>query len=393
MEQSNDYIQQLINKAHYSHQEKVRLLGLLESMHAEDLQRLLQQQLSDNEQRRQPGVELSIKMLEAINERIGIGKEENKAAVVIKGGSGMLVAASIFALLIVCAYFFVNKPGKDDIVKKQVNEKYQRDDVLPGGAKAVLTLSNGSSIVLDSSNSGVLAQQGSTRIFSFNGRVSYARVGSISSEILYNKISTPAGGKFQVTLPDGSNAWLNAASSIRFPTAFAEKERKVEITGEVYFEVEKNRLMPFVVKVDNAEVHVLGTHFNVMSYNDENIIKTTLIEGSIKLIKDNQQVLLKPRQQSQVTRSGNVKVINNIDVSQVIAWKNNFFYFENADLESVMRQLARWYSVEVIYKNKGNGDLFHVDIPTNTKLSEVLKALELAGGVHFRIEGQKVIVV
>jgi ferric-dicitrate binding protein FerR (iron transport regulator) len=193
-------------------------------------------------------------------------------------------------------------------------------------------------------------------------------------------------------LPDGSQVWLNAASSLRFPTTFAGKERRVEITGEVYFEVAKNKAMPFIVSVYGAEIQVLGTHFDVMAYNDEPAFKTTLLEGSVKFVKDGNYTMLKPGQQSQLTKSGQLKVVSNVNLTTEVAWKNGFFDFEGLNFETIARQLSRWYNVEVIYDKKID-DLFYAEIPRNTKLSDVLKALELTGKVHFEIEGTKIIVL
>ncbi|MDB5087420.1 MAG: FecR family protein, partial [Mucilaginibacter sp.] len=208
---------------------------------------------------------------------------------------------------------------------------------------------------------------------------------------LYNTVSTPRGGHYQVILPDGSQVWLNAASSIRFPTAFTDKERKVEISGEAYFEVAKNKALPFVVKVNSSEVRVFGTHFNVMAYTDEAAIKTTLLEGSVQFSNGSASCMLKPGEQSELTKSGQVKVISGVDVDNAIAWKNNMFDFENTDIESVMRQLSRWYDVDVVYNKKVN-DRFFAEIPSSSKLSEVLKALELTGKVNFDIQGRKIII-
>ncbi|HEX6169267.1 MAG TPA: FecR domain-containing protein, partial [Chitinophagaceae bacterium] len=186
--------------------------------------------------------------------------------------------------------------------------------------------------------------------------------------------------------------WLNATSSIHFPTSFAGKERRVEITGEAYFEIAKNRDMPFIVTVNNAEVQVLGTHFNVNAYNDEENVKTTLLEGSVKFVSRDNINMLKPGQQSQLTNNGLIKLVSNVDVEEVVAWKNGMFDFENAGIETVMRQLARWYDVEIEYNGKTD-DLFIAEMRRNIKLSDALKALELTGKVKFDIQGKKIIVM
>jgi ferric-dicitrate binding protein FerR (iron transport regulator) len=253
-------------------------------------------------------------------------------------------------------------------------------------------LADGSTIILDNVQNGTLAQQGNTKVIKEDGKLAYNLTSTGINEVLYNTISTPRGGQYQVDLPDGSRVWLNAASSLHFPTAFVGKERRVEITGEAYFEVAKNKAQPFIVSVNGAEVQVLGTHFNVMAYNDENAIKTTLLEGSVKFVNGSTSSLLKPGQQSQLSENGQVKVVSNVDVDAVTAWKNGNFDFQGEDIETVMRQLSRWYNVDVVYRNKPD-ELFYAEIPRNTKLSDVLKALELTGKLRFGIEGKKIIVM
>jgi ferric-dicitrate binding protein FerR (iron transport regulator) len=191
------------------------------------------------------------------------------------------VAASIIGLLILGSYFWVKKDKENEVAKTQVEAKPYKEDVLPGGNKAILTLADGSTILLDDAQNGALAQQGGTKVIKLGGKLSYSSTGADVNEILYNTLSTPHGGQYQIELPDGTQIWLNAASSLRFPTAFAGKERRVEITGEAYFEVVRNKNIPFIVSVNGAEVQVLGTHFNVMAYTEEDAIKTTLLEGSV----------------------------------------------------------------------------------------------------------------
>ena len=196
-----------------------------------------------------------------------------------------------------------------------------------------------------------------------------------------------------MTLPDGTQVWLNAASSIRYPTAFTGSARKVELAGEAYFEVAQNAKMPFIVQVQHAEVHVLGTHFDVMAYKEEEMLKATLLEGSIRFTSGSNSNILKPGQQSRLMPDGRVSVENDVNLDEVVAWKNGVFHFESAGIESVMRQLSRWYDVEVVYQRPPGSGSFHADMPKNTNLSMALKALELTGKVHFQIEGKKVIVL
>jgi transmembrane sensor len=300
-------------------------------------------------------------------------------------------AACIIGVIAFGTLLLIRSEPKKEIARSK-NSKPNKNDIPPGGNNALLTLADGTTIVLDVAQNGVLAQQGNTKVIKLNGKLDYSANSSATKEIVYNTISTPRGGQFQVELPDGSQVWLNAASSLRFPTSFVGKVRRVEISGEAYFEVAKNKAMPFIVRVNDAEIQVLGTHFNVMAYNDEATLKTTLLEGAVKFVKEGINTMLKPGQQSQLTKEGQLKVVNDVDLTKVVAWKNGFFDFEGSDLETVAKQLSRWYDVEVIYDRKID-DLFYAKIPRNTKLSVVLKALELTGKVHFQIQGRKIIII
>jgi ferric-dicitrate binding protein FerR (iron transport regulator) len=273
-------------------------------------------------------------------------------------------------------------------------------DLAPGGNKAVLQLADGSAIILDSAANGTLSQQGNIKIEKLdNGLLAYTMAGKQITErdaAFYNTISTPRGGQYQVTLSDGTKVWLNAASSIRFPVFFTGNERKVEITGEAYFEVARNAGRPFKVKTTLSEVEVLGTHFNVNAYEDEAAVKTTLLEGMVKVILPAKEGklsarFLQPGQQSGVTKDGQISVLNNADTEEVMAWKNGRFQFRSADIKSIFRQISRWYDVDVIYK--GNVNLhFTGQLKRDEYVSKVFEKLALTGEVHFKIEGKKIIV-
>jgi ferric-dicitrate binding protein FerR (iron transport regulator) len=307
--------------------------------------------------------------------------------------SRIAVAASVIGLLLFGAYSWFSRMDKKEIATSEIKNSSYKNDVLPGGDKAMLTLADGSTIVLNDAQNGNLVQQGNTKVIKLDGKLAYNAANAGIGEILYNTISTPRGGQYQVELPDGSKVWLNAASSLHFPTAFVGKERRVEISGEAYFEVAKNKSMPFIVSVNGSEIQVLGTHFNVMAYNDEDAVKTTLLEGSVKFASGNNSSLLKPGQQAQLTTEGQVKVVSDVDVDEVVAWKNGMFDFEDASLGTVTRQLARWYDVDILNQNKNIEDLFVVEMPRSSKLSDVLKVLELTGNIKFEIDGKKIIVM
>jgi len=263
-------------------------------------------------------------------------------------------------------------------------------DIAPGGNKAVLTLADGSSVVLDSAADGTIAQQGNTSIKKLaGGQIAYDLKGAAIGEVMMNTMRTPRGGQYQLTLPDGTRVWLNAASSITYPAAFPEGNRRVAISGEVYFEVAKNKQRPFVVDVDGkTTVEVLGTGFDINAYADEESVKTTLLEGSVKV----GSVLLRPGEQAQAGSQG-VSVVHHADLDKVMAWKNGLFNFENADLKEVMRQLARWYDIEVVYEKGVPNVQFEGEINRNINLSNLLKVLARAD-VKFRIEeGRRLVVL
>lgn len=298
-------------------------------------------------------------------------------------------AAVIFILLATGTFFLLTRKKQNEIAT--INKEQTKPDVKPGGNKAILTLGDHSQIILDNAANGTLTQQGNTEILKLSdGQIAYNPSGK-ATELIYNTITTPKGGQYQLTLSDGSKVWLNAASSIRFPTSFVGKERKVEITGEVYFEVAKNASMPFRVDIaGTGEVEVLGTHFNINAYGDEPDIKATLLEGSIKITNDNATVLLRPSMQAKI-QNNDITVVQDVDVDQVVAWQRGMFEFEHTELPVIMRQISRWYDVEISYEGKIAGGKFGGGISRNLPLSSVLKSLE-STGIHFRLDGKKLIV-
>ncbi len=265
----------------------------------------------------------------------------------------------------------------------------QEGDIAPGSNKAELTLSDGTTINLDDTGEGAIAQQGNTSIVKLsNGKIVYNTGSSSGQTIMMNTMRTPRGGHYQVTLPDGSRVWLNAASSLTYPTAFAGSTRKVSITGEAYFEVAKNQKIPFIININgDIEVEVLGTSFNIDSYADEPSVRTTLVQGAVRIHTGGNTKDLRPGQQLMVDRvSGSQRIITP-DVQQVIAWKDGAFNFHQMKLESVMRQLSRWYDVEVTYPNGIPDVMFGGKVQKNLPLSAMLEGLEIMN-VHFTIEGR-----
>jgi transmembrane sensor len=316
----------------------------------------------------------------------------------------MAAAAIMLFMLATGGLLWRNYFLKKEVPKTQLSNQRFKNDIPPGTEKAILTLANGSTIVLDSARDGLLGQQGKSKLLKFkNGQIAYQSLDpkkeKLESPLVgYNTVRTPRGGQYQVLLADGSSVWLNAASSLRFPTSFSGRSREVELTGEAYFEVAKNPAMPFKVHIAFSEkdaqgmdVQVLGTHFNINAYPDESAVKTTLLEGSVKVTRGDEYSLLEPGNQSQVDRSGNMKFIAASNVEEAVAWKNGMFNFKSADIETIMRQISRWYDVDISYQ-KPVSERFYAEISRNTNISNVIKMLELTGGVHFGIEGKKIIV-
>jgi len=265
-------------------------------------------------------------------------------------------------------------------------------DVLTGGNHAILTMPDGSTIILDTIKNGKISYA-NAKINKQKGILIFNATASVDpgTPVAYNTLSTPSGSKYQVILPDGSKVWLNASSSLKFPTAFSGKQREVQLTGEGYFEVAIDKEKPFKVKVDQMEIKVLGTHFNIKAYDDEEAIKTTLLEGSVKITKGKNTDFLIPGQQGVVNKKEDKIAIKEVDMKQVMAWKNGLFQFEGADISTIMREISRWYNVEIVYSDKMPARRFEGKISRDAQLSEVLRILELSS-VKFRVSGNKIIV-
>lgn len=309
---------------------------------------------------------------------------------------------AVAAMLVLCTsgglYFYLGN--------QKLNNKQLAGDIAPGSNKALLTLADGSKIVLDEALKGNLTSQNGVRItkaddgqlvYTINEDAQSRKINNEAGETLTNTISTPRGGQYQVNLPDGTRVWLNAASLIKFPVSFSNlKQRKVELQGEAYFEVEKDATKPFLVITDQQEVQVLGTHFNISSYKDELDTKTTLLEGSVKVrllnTKRVSQKVLKPGDQSQIrATSAQINVVT-VDPQSEIAWKNGRFFFENEPIEDIMKQIKRWYDVDVEYEDNMAGKTIWGSVTRYGNVSKVLSVLESTGGVHFKIEGRRIIV-
>ena len=309
-------------------------------------------------------------------------------------------AAAILLIATTIVLYRYNKPaGTHQVATKPTTKPATpaTPDIQPGADGAILTLANGQKIVLDSAGNGTLATQGNTSLHNEHGQLSYnstnaqptgaQQTDAQQNEVLYNTITTTRGKQYQLRLADGSKVWLNASSSLKFPTAFTGDSRTVEVTGEAYFEVAPDASKPFKVHLrDSKEILVLGTNFNVNAYEDEGAIRTTLVDGSVKIMGR----LLHPGEQAQVGQNS-INVTEKINIDEIVAWKEGLFLMKKADVASIMRQIARWYDVEVVYKGNIPSGRISGDIPRNMALSKVLEVMELSG-IHFKVEGKKVIV-
>jgi transmembrane sensor len=298
----------------------------------------------------------------------------------------IIAAASVLVILSVGSLFIFRKKPMQSLVESPQVET----DILPAGSRATLTLLNDQNIALDSANSDSLVRQGNAIVGSHNGELTYT-TNHPSAENAYNTLTTKPGEHYSVKLPDGTKVWLNAASSITYPVAFIGKERRVTVTGELYFEIVHNPKQPFRVAVKDELVEDLGTHLNINAYDDEPAINTTLLEGSIKVRKGNTSAVLKPGQQATMVPGASAFQIKKIDPDEALAWKNGYFYFDRADIKTVMRELARWYDVQVVYKGELPKRTFKGKVYRNIKASEALGILSYFGA-HFRVEGKTVTV-
>jgi ferric-dicitrate binding protein FerR (iron transport regulator) len=350
----------------------------------------------DRMSRRDNSEEISMveteKITAALYERLSAEITRDHSKVVPIGRKWFLrvSVAAIFLLAAGGGYWLMNHSlPKEQVAVNQIAQK----DIPPGTNKAILTLAGGKRVLLDEAAAGKISE---SAIKTSDGKLVYQPG---AAAVSYNTLITPRGGQHYVKLADGTEVWLNAASSITFPTAFTGKTRVVTITGEAYFEVAhltsagggKGRgSIPFVVKVNGTEITVLGTHFNVMAYNDEAAVKTTLLEGSVKVNRGSEQVLLQPGQQALINKSG-LKKVTSPDIEEVMAWRNGIFLLNGTDVSAVMRQISRWYDVEIEYRGAIPGGHLTGDIPRTMPLSKIIEGLKMSG-IPCEMEGKKIIV-
>ena len=306
--------------------------------------------------------------------------------------------AAVLLFVFGIALFFYIQPNSPENAVALV-ESQSINDILPGTNKATLTLSDGAVIDLtDFEREEILLGDGITVLRNENGELIYADHNNqqglkANKTVLYNTMVTPKGGQYQVLLADGSRVWLNAESSLYFPTEFVGKARKVVLTGEAYFEVAKNKNRPFIVSMGDMEIEVLGTQFNVKAYSDENNIFTTLVEGAVRINSGSSPVLLTPGERADFNRKDGEINVAAVDVEAGIAWKNGYFIFNNEDIKSIMLNLSRWYDVDVEYKGNMVNKEFTGRILRRSNISDVLRMLELTGTIKFEIEGRRIVVM
>lgn len=308
-----------------------------------------------------------------------------------------LLAASLTGVLIAGAWIYVKHQSVSKTNIPSQIASNNKTDLAPGGNKAILTLAGGQQLILDQAQEGQLATQGATKITKLKkGILSYSinsdeAPGKTKEEISYNTLTVPKGGIYQVVLPDHSTVYLNSASSLRYPTSFNPlNSRTVELSGEAFFDIKKDPARPFQVLVNGVTVNVLGTSFNINAYPDEPTIGTTLLEGAVSVKAKGTSLTLKPGQQAQI-KDQEVKCIQHADVEAAMAWKNGHFHFDQAPIQSVMRQLARWYDVEIFYKGNVTNHLFSGDIQRNLSFAQVADIL--SDHVHFTVKKKVVTVV
>lgn len=331
------------------------------------------------------------KILDAVLGRNSTGSIADRVVPIIRSRFlwiRYVAAIAIFLCLSIGLYVYINRGSSE-----QFGLTRYGNDVKPGGNKAILTLSNGTKIVLNDAKDGTLAQQGNASVVKLaNGELAYKQGGSSDGAPVYNTMSTPRGGQYKLQLPDGTTVMLNAESSITYPIEFTGKERGVTISGEAYFEVAKNKNMPFRVHFGNQTVEVLGTHFNISAYKDQPAFKTTLLEGSVKISEGKENQLLVPGQQAVYEPGSHKFNVKPVDTDDILAWKNGLFLFDNTEIDNVMLQLARWYNIEVFYKGPKPTLNFTGEIRKDSNLSRVFKILESTGGAKFTINGNIVTV-
>ncbi|SDE58371.1 FecR family protein [Mucilaginibacter pineti] len=306
----------------------------------------------------------------------------------------IITAAAAAVIVVSAGIYIVNRPTANPNIATL--HPTSKQVILPGTNVATLTLGNGKQILLNGANKGTLAVQGNTVITkNAAGQISYKVTGAsqTNEEIAYNTVTTPLGGQYRITLPDGSDVWLNAGSSLKYPSRFVGNERHVELHGEAYFEIFKNKNAPFTVAAENVNIKVLGTHFNVMAYENEPAVNTTLLEGSVALSSKSAHAMLVPGQQAVADRTADNIILNKVNVEDAVAWKNGYFSFRKENIKTAMNKIARWYNVDVEYSGNVNNKVLGGTVSRAENINELLNYVELTGIAKFKIEGRRIKVI
>lgn len=304
----------------------------------------------------------------------------------------MWAAAAACLLIALGAWFYFQRPGKELLPVAKIANPAYHNDVLPGVQGATLTLADGSVVQLDSAGSGLHLVQGNAQVSAANGTVVYAGEGA-TAQTAYNTLTTRKGQQYPLRLSDGSLVILDAGSSITYPVVFQDKNRVVKVEGQAWFEIARDTARPFIVQHNNKQVQVYGTHFNVKAYNDEPDMRVTLAEGSIKVTNGSASQMLVPGQQAILSKSGDgISVDARADIEETIAWKNGLFEYKSKDLTHVMRDVARWYDIEIVYDGPKPTDTFTGGISRAVTLTELLTILEMSR-IHFKLDGRKLTVL
>lgn len=367
-------LEQWLNARSTAQEEQELRAALIETEHESGIRDILYQFIDrSNERENSPGWERSVEEIMQIDRPT------------VRRISWLKYAAAVILLIGIGTFFwFNNRNTSSPIVAEQ--PAAEDIDILPGHNGAILTLGDGSRLALDSMDNGIIEKQ--KGVLLKDGQLIYSSTGNA----VVNTTTTPRGRQFNLILADGTKVWMNAASSITYPTIFNGNDRRVKITGEVYFEVAANKQKPFYVDVsDKAAVEVLGTNFNVKAYEDENGIRTTLLEGAVHVKAGNSSAILKPGQQALIGLHDHIKLVNDADILQVMAWKNGLFNFDGYDVQSVMREIGRWYDLDIRYESEPEPRIFRGKIQRNLSLQQLMLALE-SQHIHFRIEGRKLII-
>ncbi|TBO44439.1 FecR family protein [Pedobacter kyonggii] len=339
------------------------------------------------------GDERLFSLIEQRIDQASLSENEKKISLKAPRVTWWLKAISAAACLAAAVWLLFPQQQIPDAINQELATE-SKNPILPGGDKAVLVLQNGRNIILDGSQDGTIAIENGVKVDkSDDGELRYTGLGSKGvsfTNLSYNLLKTPRGGQYRLVLSDGTKVWLNAQSSIRYPAKFAPHSRVVELKGEAYFEVSKDKNRPFRVNINHTSIEVLGTHFNVMGYSDETGVKTSLLEGSVKVSSGSQSRLIKPGEQA---LSDHFVRVSEANVNEAVEWKNGNFNFAHEKIESIMRKIARWYDISVEYQGKIADVSFVGTIPRSQSIHTVLNYLELTGVVHFKIQGRRITVM